>query len=77
MVASTNVEASSAAEADSSKCQENSTAAGQKHTTLSASKAQSPQPIERLRSHDLAHTETTLQAPSRRFHMSCSAAVVK
>ena len=39
MVASKNVEASSAAEADSSKCQKNGTAAGQKLTILNASKA--------------------------------------
>ena len=38
MVTSKNVEASSAAEADSSKCPKSGTAAGQKHTILSASK---------------------------------------
>ena len=39
MVTSKNVEASSAAEADSSKCPKSGTAAGQKHTILNASKA--------------------------------------
>ena len=76
MVASKNVEASSAAEADSSKCQKNSTAAGQKHTI--------PQRIQDIRAarvgtraiHNLAHAENNLQAPFRRFHLSCSAAAV-
>ena len=74
MVASKNVEASSAAEVDSSKCQKNSTTAGQKHTI--------PQRIQDIRAARVGTAFTisprlrTLAGALSPLHMSCSAAVV-